>query len=958
LCFLHSGYAQQPYSIHINQANGLPSNAVYDVYQDKNGFIWFATQEGITRYDGAEFKTYNCEAQVSTAGSCIKEDKYGRIWYENFDGRLYYVLQDSLYALAQKSVFNYAPFAVTDNYLMLVQNTSIDIYDLKSLRFLKKLNIPSDINFFESSFAYENDLYFIVKDSIYHIDNNLKINTNGFLAGKGELIKRISVSDSVVFVSAKLNSNSSLYVFDRKLQNPRIIKISGPKLIQGASYIDGRFWMHTPDGSYSYPLNGQGNKAEEHLFAGKSISNLIKDRQGNYWFTSTSEGAFLMLNLEQKFFPTRDFFPRKIVKHGNAFLLANSEGSFAQFGPKENIVQTSIAKGSGISEMYYLFADTMHKDIIYSAKGMSFFPNGQLTKPLEYHAALKEIVRLDNQYYAFVANGFCALIKAPSFQKNLTSKWDSIYLRANKTHNNDYAVLVGNIRGRAIAYNQSNNTIYCSGNSGFFKINPNGVDTIKQKGIAFYASKILTFEDQLFALNTKGNLYKVEKDGTFILLNKQLGLVDNEIKYVRQFGSKILLMNNRYICYVDLRDLKHQILNINISPSVVNDLYLEKDKVYVVLKDGIVEANLNFSDNQKVKTIFHITGFKVNDIAQQQFQNKVFHHRQNDIDIRFSILDFGSVQTKALQYKLNNEDWKTISTENRNLQFKSLSPGEYSVAFKLGDEVLKEKVSFIIDAPFWMKWWFIMLCVTVVVIIIYSYYKWQISLLSRQIKLLREKVELEQSLGKSILTSIKSQMNPHFFYNALNTIQAYIFTNDKRNASVYLGKFSKLTRMILEMSEQELIPLQEEIQALTLYLELEKMRFDDDFDFELKIDYSVDVDMIKIPSMLIQPYAENAIKHGLLHRKGQKYLWLEMKIEGKYLVVTIDDNGIGRTKSEEMKVHKKEKHNSFSTRANEQRLEILNRNKSQKVVVEIEDKLDVNKNALGTKVRLFIPLEL
>ena len=201
-------------------------------------------------------------------------------------------------------------------------------------------------------------------------------------------------------------------------------------------------------------------------------------------------------------------------------------------------------------------------------------------------------------------------------------------------------------------------------------------------------------------------------------------------------------------------------------------------------------------------------------------------------------------------------------------------------------------------------------------------------------------------------------MNPHFFYNARNTIQAYIFTNDKRNASVYLGKFSKLTRMILEMSEQELIPLQEEIQALTLYLELEKMRFDDDFDFELKVDYSVDVDMIKIPSMLIQPYAENAIKHGLLHRKGQKNLLLEMKMEGKYLVVTIDDNGIGRAKSEEMKVHKKEKHSSFSTRANEQRLEILNRNKSQKVVVEIEDKLDENKNALGTKVRLFIPLEL
>ncbi|MBK7959622.1 MAG: histidine kinase [Bacteroidetes bacterium] len=404
--------------------------------------------------------------------------------------------------------------------------------------------------------------------------------------------------------------------------------------------------------------------------------------------------------------------------------------------------------------------------------------------------------------------------------------------------------------------------------------------------------------------------------------------------------------------------MRHHIVDINISSSAIHDLYLENGQIYFLTKEGIVVSKLNFKNENPDETIFQINQFRVNEIPQQDFQNKTFHHKQNDISIHFSMLDFGSVQLQPLFYKLNDEDWKIISPENRSLQFKALSPGKYIVTFKLGNQILISDVRFIIGAPFWMNWWFILLCITIVSIAVYTYYKWQISLLSGQIKLLNQKVELEQSLGKSILTSIKSQMNPHFFYNALNTIQAYIFTNDKRNASVYLGKFSKLTRMILEMSEQEFIPLQSEIQALTLYLELEKMRFDDDFVFELKVDHSVDVEMIKIPSMLIQPYAENAIKHGLMHRRGNKLLSIQMMKDGQFLKVIIDDNGIGRAKSEEMKKVKQEKHTSFSTRANEQRLEILNKNYKQKVVLEIEDKMDGQGNSLGTQVRLFIPIGL
>jgi LytS/YehU family sensor histidine kinase len=152
-----------------------------------------------------------------------------------------------------------------------------------------------------------------------------------------------------------------------------------------------------------------------------------------------------------------------------------------------------------------------------------------------------------------------------------------------------------------------------------------------------------------------------------------------------------------------------------------------------------------------------------------------------------------------------------------------------------------------------------------------------------------------------MLASIKSQMNPHFLFNALNTIQAYIYTNDKENASVYLGKFSELTRRILEMSNKDCVPLSEEIKSLSLYLELEKIRFEDLLHYTFEVDPALQPDFVYIPSMLIQPYVENAIKHGLLHKKDDRQLWIKFIKERDCLMVIIDDNGIGRKRSAQLK---------------------------------------------------------
>jgi LytS/YehU family sensor histidine kinase len=161
--------------------------------------------------------------------------------------------------------------------------------------------------------------------------------------------------------------------------------------------------------------------------------------------------------------------------------------------------------------------------------------------------------------------------------------------------------------------------------------------------------------------------------------------------------------------------------------------------------------------------------------------------------------------------------------------------------------------------------------------------------------------------------------------------------------------------MILEMSDKESVTLEEETEALRLYLELEKIRFGTDFNYSLTIEGNVDTEMLKIPPMIVQPYVENAIKHGLLHKTGNKVLAISFTRQDGALTITIDDNGIGRERASELQQQRKEKHQSFSTGANSKRIDLLNRDGRRNIGVVYVDKKN-NGQATGTTVIITIPI--
>jgi sensor histidine kinase YesM len=218
--------------------------------------------------------------------------------------------------------------------------------------------------------------------------------------------------------------------------------------------------------------------------------------------------------------------------------------------------------------------------------------------------------------------------------------------------------------------------------------------------------------------------------------------------------------------------------------------------------------------------------------------------------------------------------------------------------------------------------------------------------------------KFERQIAEIEMTALRAQMNPHFIFNALNSIKLYVVSNEPKTAALYLTKFSKLIRSILNNSQSKLVSLEVELRALELYIQMEQFRFNFKFDYEIKVDVDVDKEFTEIPPILLQPYVENAIWHGLMHKHvGKGELCIHIKIKDGNLEFIIDDNGIGRAKSMELKTKTKTKHESIGMRITADRLAMANRLYGTDGKVTVIDKEDENGKSLGTKVIFFLPYE-
>jgi hypothetical protein len=949
LLFLTAGFlqAQDPYYAHLNESNGLPSNAVYDIYQDSKGFIWFATNEGLIRYDGYEYKTFETETVFSKAGSNIVEDNLGKIWYETFDGNLFYTEKNKLIPFKNNIPTYYTPFGIIKNKLFCIQGNVINMYSTDDFSLLN--TIPLTINILSHSFADSNHFYVFADNFLYKFNTDFK-HSKTKIFDDNKLIPSIYSFNSHNIILNKYNETKQAYTLSNNKIKPKF-ELKNIELIQGCSFIDENYWILTPKGAYWYSIDGKTKNNAQPFFKNKNIADVIKDRNGNYWFATVNEGVFFVPNISNRMYLYTNHSFNKITKNKDKLYLGTKNDEILKIETSDLNQYTFIYKDKFNTEVTLLKTDSTTDNLLFFSKTFQIFDLKTNKNILELSNAFKDIVKLDSKYYAFTASTMCGLVKNPVYT-NTTSEWDSIFNKTKHDFIPQIGALILDERGRNVA--TFNNCIYYSTNKGLFKFYKNGKkEAFLLNNEPFLPKNIETLNKQIIVLHANGKVYEIA--------NEELKLIDlgiNEpIISIKTSNQKLYLFTKENSYFAESLIQNAIKLPLYTGLNKIIDLEVIGNKHYLLLEKGLLVLENTSQNPTYSPPLFYINSIKSNNEDVELKPNFTLNYNQNNIKINYSLLNYGKENETKILTKLNDGDWTLLPSYSRTLSYPNLAPANYTIAFKTNDnEAIISTIEFEITKPIWQKNWFLIGIFILLALIIYVYFKWQMGLLLNKNKLLEEKIKLEQSLSKSMLTSIKSQMNPHFFYNALNTIQAYIYLEDKRNASNYLAKFSKLTRIILEMSEKETITLEDELQALKLYLELEKMRFTENFEYQIEVDNSLDLELIKIPSMIIQPHVENAIKHGLLHKTDLKKVVISFKKQQNNLEISIDDNGIGRIKSGELNKLKKDKHESFSTKANEKRLELINRGKEKKITLKITDKTDLYNKPMGTTILITIPL--
>lgn len=340
----------------------------------------------------------------------------------------------------------------------------------------------------------------------------------------------------------------------------------------------------------------------------------------------------------------------------------------------------------------------------------------------------------------------------------------------------------------------------------------------------------------------------------------------------------------------------------------------------------------------------------------EAFTSVTLKYENRGMDIGFQALSYPSDDHVEYSYRIKGlqEYWISIG-QNRLITIPALSPGTYTFEVKVGRPQSLSPITslgILVSTPLFLRTWFILLSIVALLALIFGIYRWRINTIRRQEA---EKTEVARKIAELELKALRSQMNPHFMFNSLNSIKNYILHSEPKLAAEYLSNFAHLIRMILQNSREKSISLHDELETLILYIELEKLRFDDAFSFECIVDEGVNLESIKIPPMLLQPYVENAIWHGLMHKKAQGHLLFQFVRDADQILCIIEDDGVGRLKAEEMKSLSATRYKSMGMGITKDRIEIMNKMDALGISAEIIDKYDAEGAAAGTRVVLRIP---
>jgi len=976
-------HAQQLSFKLYNVNDGLPGSSTYGAYQDKNGYLWICSPTGISRYDGRQFVNYSlADGLPSLHTNSVFQDSSGRLWVGCAAGMaqfrnnrfITYPTNDHL-----DNIYLFHFFETKDKHLWAL--TSKGTYEFADSVWNKLSLYP----------GYQNSIC----RSVVEFGGELYLNTPNDIVCKSKDGKWLHIASSQDYHSVFnvmsmqnheiwVSTVNNIYI----IRHHQLIPLFKKKLTTSSYFsyfIDSknRLWLESENflqvskpGDWLHP---SFSKISENGYP----SSIYEDANHNVWIGTVAG----LLKIKDILFTIIDksncarlneIF-NLIALPGNKLLLSCGQKNGLLLYANNQCKQIMPPHSPGNENYYkdpvdYFSFDKKNslwmltrfrKFLHFDGYKLEDFSSSLKFKTTEHVYDMKYI-KSRNQFF-ICADSTLLYGNTDKFSTFIPNNTGVPIIKPTKVYETKNGLLLLYIDGVGVySIDQSNNLISL--------VKETGIDGSK-KGIEL---NVLFYQDDQdnFWISFPGlGLYEygfeknklpflknhfTEKDG--LQSNSVVSLINdrqNRLWIATPKGLDILQENKtdkwQVFNYARAEELTLTRSDYErlISDSAGNVLLSTPNKII-----KFHTANINLLKElphviiEKVTLAFKETDWsKLSDSSYTYYQlpyHPVLKYNQNSLGIAFNAIDLStSNSSPEYSYKLIPLDtsWSSPS-KSKFVSFAQLPSGKYQFAVRAKDRASGWSRSavfqFDISPPFWNSWWFRLIIITIASFIIISIFRARIQKIKQDSLVQNQLKELE-------MKALKAQMNPHFIYNALNSIQS-LFANDKKTEGIhYIGSFSRLLRQVLDNSENNVISLDKELETVGLYIQLESLRMDMQLQYKKNINEDIVTEFEKIPPLILQPFVENALWHGLSRKAGIKEIIISFNIKDNWLICNITDNGIGRQKAMELKSLSLLSHQSKAIDITRKRLIDFN---DTAIIPPIEfiDLHDSNNNPSGTQV--------
>lgn len=951
--------AQSPSCLYYNEATGFNASEVYDVLQDRNGFIWTATDKGVFRFDGYTFDAFTtAQGLTDNTVFCLKEDQLGRIWAMPFNGRLCYIDHNSVVQYAfNDTIEKYLPGTRIARSLRFLPFGAIEIGYL--VHGIVQVTAHGELKRNSVRFPGARRQYCAVQTDeelvLGSVDNTFTRGPYAFT------FQSQSLAVYAPFVTTPPRDNikgirrrSGTWCF---AVNNELIEVDGLGKITRVPlphqptclYEDQQehLWMGFDVGGGVRRYSNAGSAATgpfESFFPGETVTDIIQDTEGAFWLTTLYSGLI--------------YIPFVDVRCWR--LNGKDEDEVLAFLPYGSTSVFSLWRDSGVARLenneLKCFPNMPADQSPFKTFATNPYTNEvMISTSLRTYGYDLETQKCKRSYWA-CANSLVAT-EVGTF---VGSPWNLRLWSHEQEADSMVSISDPNVRIRAdVLFKDRSERIWMGGLNGLFTVNDTSINSCSQMHplLKNRISGICELTDSTIAVATQSSGIVLIREGKAEEMSDGNAVSFDQISGITAGADNTLWISARTGLYrASITDSNSFITRLQGMKKIAGDggacYYSPETRLLWLASNSQV---IRFDPSQIVTSLpsppVYICSVSVNDSLLSLTEKPELGYNENFLHVVFSGLAYRLGGDILYRYRLSGEDSTWQYTREHSVNLAGLQPGEYQLEVEAQGEdgtwsSSPAVYSFFLRPPFWNTWGFRIGALLLILLLCWF-------MIARRYRALRKGDLLREQALIYRQEALASQMNPHFVFNAMNTIQSLVLNEEKTKALEMFSSFADLLRKSLQHSGERYIPLSEEMRSLELYFQLQQMRFGEKLKFSIEVPDGIAPEKIAVPAMLVQPLAENAILHGIGHRETGGTVCVRFLLEHDGMICKVEDDGTGRSSLTPAAERERRK---SGIKITQDRLQVLHELEHSVYRFEITDKrCEQTNSAAGTLICFNMP---